>query len=83
MNRRSWFNNWLNPSNLIALLTLLITAFGVFAGMKFFTKSQVITAEKNCDIYDFKQITSGETNLSQKANCSESQIKHSTQKESK
>lgn len=79
MSRRAWFNSWLKPSNLIALVLLIVTAFGVFAGTKLFTKNQVITGEEGCDIDNITQKTSGDSNSSQTVNCDNSKIKNITQ----
>ena len=83
MNRRTWLTNWLKPANLIALGLLSVTAFGVFAGMKFFTKTQEITGEEGCQIDNATQRTSGDANLSQKINCSGSVMENLKQEQPK
>ncbi len=83
MNRSTWLSSWLKPQNLIALALLSVTAFGVFAGMKFFTKTQEITGEEGCQIDNVTQRTSGDANLSQKINCSSSVIQNTTQEQPK
>lgn len=83
MNRSTWLSSWLKPQNLIALALFLVTAFGVFAGMKFFTKTQEITGEEGCQIDNVTQRTSGEANLSQKIDCNGSVMKNIKQEQPK
>ena len=83
MSRRAWFNSWFKPSNLIALAVLIVTTFGVFAGMKFFTKNQAINLEENCDLYNVEQNTSGDANLSQTLNCNNSKGRDIIQEQQK
>ena len=83
MNKSTWLSSWLKPQNLIALALLLVTAFGVFAGMKFFAKTQEITGEEGCLIDNATQKTSGDTNSSQKIDCSDSVIKNVEQEQLK
>ena len=75
MSNKAWFNNWLKPSNLIALAMLVVTAVGVWGGIKFFTSSQEITGEEGCEISDIEQQTSSDGSSSQKIDCSASKIK--------
>lgn len=82
-NRRSWFNSWFKPSNLIALAALFVTAFGVFAGMTFFPKSQKITGKEGCDIDNISQTTNEEVYSSQEVDCEKSTIKNIKQDQSK
>ncbi len=76
MNRSTWLISWLKPQNLIALALLFVTAFGVFAGIKFFSKTQEITGEEGCLIDNATQSSSGNANSSQKINCSDSVMKN-------
>lgn len=74
MSKKVWFDNWLKPSNLIALAMLVVTAVGVWGGIKLFTSSQEITGEEGCEISDVEQQTSSDVSSSQKVNCSGSKI---------
>ncbi len=75
MSRRAWFNNWLKPANLIALAMLVITAVGIFGGIKLLTNNQEITGEEGCEISGVEQHISNDSNSSQKINCSSSKFK--------
>ena len=70
MNIKTWLNNWLKPTNLIALGLLFVTGFGVFAGAKFFSNKQSVEAKDECEINTVNQKTTNESNSEQKVNCS-------------
>ena len=74
MSINSWLKNWHKPSNLIALTTLIVTAFGVWGGVKFFNNNQVIRGEKGCDISKVEQLKTSDSNSNQSIICSESTI---------
>ncbi len=78
MNRSTWLSSWLKPQNLIALALLFVTAFGIFAGMKFFPKTQEIRGE-NSRIDNATQKVSGDANSSQKIVCIDSDCINLTQ----
>ena len=70
MSNKAWFNNWLKPSNLIALAALVVTIIGVWGGMKIFTNKQVIKGDDGCYVDGVLQDKSGNGNSSQEVDCS-------------
>ena len=57
------------PPKLIAIATLIVTDFGIWEGIKFFSKEQVIEVTKGWDIGNVEQSSSKEGNSSQKVVC--------------
>ena len=70
MNIRTWFNNWLKPTNIIALGLLFVTGFSVFAKTKFFSNKQSVDAKDDCEINTVNQKTTSESNSEQNVSCS-------------
>ncbi len=82
MNRNDWLKNWLKPSNLIALGSLLVAAIGVWGGITIFSNRQVIKGTEGCTITDSEQELSGSASSSQSIDCSSSKIEGVKQKKS-
>ena len=81
---RTWFNNLLKPANLFDLASLIIAAFGTFAGIKFFSNNQTVTGDNECEINTVEQEISDNTNSNQNINCdNKSKITGVTQKQTK
>ena len=84
MNYRNWLNNWLKPSNIIALLGVIVACFGVFTVPKLLTDKKSVNAENKCEIDPVNQESTGEINSDQNVSCSgTSKIKGVIQKQTK
>ena len=67
-NTDSWFKNWLKPSNLIALASLIVAIWG---GFTFLSNRQNVDAQNNCQVKDVAQKAGNKPNLGQSVACSD------------
>ena len=69
MNLRIWLNNWLKPSNIIALLGVIVACFGIFTVPKLLTDKKSVNAENKCEIDPVNQETTDEINSAESIIC--------------
>ena len=84
MNIRNWLKKLLEPANLIALGSLFVLSFSVFAGVKLFSNNQKVTGDNGCEIDKIEQEITSDTNSNQTVECNNnSKITGVTQRQMK